>query len=76
MGVYRPQGVEIQTDVKMAMRDGVKLSADIYKPPGEGNFPVILTRTPYDNTGQAETGTFYAQHGYVFVAQDVRGVLT
>ncbi|MER8868193.1 CocE/NonD family hydrolase [Mesorhizobium sp. M0751] len=34
--------------VKVPMRDGVRLSADIYLPDGPGPFPLILIRTPYD----------------------------
>ena len=73
MQIYHPAGVEVRTDIKVPMRDGVQLSADIYRPPGNGPFPVILSRTPYDNSGAQETGNFYAQQGYVFAAQDVRG---
>ncbi|MBO0782972.1 MAG: CocE/NonD family hydrolase [Ktedonobacteraceae bacterium] len=60
------------------MRDGVTLSADIYFPAstmGEQRWPVILTRTPYVKADGrlVEIGRFYAGHGYVFVAMDVRG---
>ena len=74
--VFLPAGVEVRYNVKMPMRDGVRLSADIYSPRDEpGPFPVVLSRTPYDNTAEAmvDNGVFYAQHGYVFVAQDARG---
>ncbi len=60
------------------MRDGVRLSADIYLParngvPVGGTFPVILERTPY-GTGKAEPwATYFVSRGYVAVAQDVRG---
>ena len=66
-------------DVKVPMRDGVNLSANIFLPPGPGPFPVILIRTPYDNGPWAETGwpgTRYRDfvvHGYAYVIQDVRG---
>ena len=41
----------MQWDVRVPMRDGVELSADIYFPPsGAGQWPAILQRTPYDNT--------------------------
>ena len=51
--------------------------ADVYRPAGEGPFPVILMRLPYDKT-QAENITYshpswYAQRGYMVVVQDVRG---
>jgi putative CocE/NonD family hydrolase len=62
------------------MRDGVELSADIYLPPsGDGPWPAILQRTPYDNTLGAgihswpAIGAYYAARGYVLVSQDVRG---
>ena len=64
----------------VAMRDGVKLAADIYFPsangqPAEGPFPVILERTPYDKTAprNVTNGKYYARRGYVTVYQDVRG---
>ena len=44
--------VVAENDVMIAMRDGVKLAADIYRPARAGKavdepFPVILERTPY-----------------------------
>ena len=74
--VFLPAGVEARYNVKAPMRDGVRLSADIYLPKGQtGPSAVILSRTPYDNMSEAvvESAIFYAQNGYVFVAQDVRG---
>ncbi len=64
--------VHMDKAVMVAMRDGVKLAVDIYRPEAEGKFPVILQRTPYGRTNAAEA-TYYAKRGYVFVAQDVRG---
>lgn len=58
--------------VKIAMRDGVKLTADVYRPDEEGKFPVILQRTCYGRTKALEAMS-YAKRGYVFVTQDVRG---
>lgn len=62
-------------DIPVPMRDGVRLSADIYLPKGDGPFPAILQRTPYDNTAQLWVGIamYFAQQGYAFVMQDVRG---
>ncbi|MGC8793278.1 MAG: CocE/NonD family hydrolase [Bryobacteraceae bacterium] len=64
--------------VMVAMRDGVRLATDVYRParqgqPVEGRFPVILYRTPYDRSGLAKDGAFFARHGYVVLAQDCRG---
>ncbi len=76
VSVFLSADMEARYNVKVPMRDGVNLSADIYFPRGEkGPFPVILGRTPYNNTTEEsiESAVFYPQHGYVFVAQDVRG---
>lgn len=70
-------GVTVERDVPLEMRDGVTLRADVYRPVGEGPWPVILMRLPYDKTG-AENITYahpswYCRHGYVVVVQDCRG---
>src|ERR1700676_3162710 len=66
-------GITIEHGVVAAMRDGVKLSADIYRPNVPGKFPVLLVRTPYDKTHEMEFASKAAARGYVVVAQDVRG---
>jgi putative CocE/NonD family hydrolase len=74
--------VRIDFDVRVGMRDGVKLSADIYRPDDHesgaaGKFPVILARTPYNKSTERgnhlQLGRHFASHGYVYVAMDVRG---
>ena len=55
------------------MRDGVKLSTDIYLPEGTGKFPVLVCRTPYGKAGVRGDAVYLAKHGYVVLAQDVRG---
>ncbi len=64
--------VTAQTGVRVRMRDGVSLTADIYRPKVDGKFPVLMTRTPY-NRKDAATGIFLASHGYVVIQQDTRG---
>ena len=34
-------------NVRIPMRDGVQLSANVFKPAGRGRLPVLLVRTPY-----------------------------
>ncbi len=65
---------DVRTNVRVPMRDGVELSANVFVPKADGPFPVILMRTPYGK-GDAKMGegAFYAQRGYVFVSQDCRG---
>src|SRR5262245_43142164 len=63
-------------DQRAVMRDGVELSADVYMPAeGDGPWPAILQRTPYDNNDElwGSIAAFFARNGYVFVTQDVRG---
>ena len=66
--------VEVEKNVMVSMRDGVKLATDIYRPVSmSGKLPVILTRLPYNKNGAQKQGEYFARHGYVFVAQDTRG---
>src|SRR5215469_15868173 len=71
--------IRITFDLRVPMRDGITLSADIYRPvnrPGEADTcPVILTRTPYLklSEGMLTVAKYFAERGYVFVAMDVRG---
>ena len=63
-------------EVMVPMRDGVQLATDVYMPvnQGEGPFPVILERTPY-NKGDCDNAhaLYFASRGYVAVRQDERG---
>jgi putative CocE/NonD family hydrolase len=63
-----------QLDVNVAMRDGVRLSANVFYPVASGRYPAILLRTPYDKGGDI-TPNFqsFVDHGYAVVVQDVRG---
>jgi hypothetical protein len=56
------------------MRDGVDLSANVFRPPDAGRVPVLLVRTPYGK-GQALASTYrmFVEAGYAVVIQDVRG---
>jgi uncharacterized protein len=40
-------GMQIDWDVPIKMDDGIILCADVYRPVGEGKFPVILSYGPY-----------------------------
>ncbi len=62
-------------DMKVPMRDGVKLSADVYLPDAPGPFPTVLIRTPYQNNTDPliQKGRRLANHGYASVIQDCRG---
>lgn len=55
------------------MRDGVKLATSVFLPEGEGPWPAILTRTPYNKAGFARGQGRYTKAGYAYVTQDCRG---
>ena len=78
-----PEATPTLGNVMVAMRDGVRLAVDIYRPaapdgmPAKGKFATILGRTSYDKTDPVmwvETvAMFFTTRGYVTVLQDLRG---
>lgn len=71
-----PQDVIIHYDVPCRLSDGTVLRADVARPAGEGQWPVILARTPYGKAvapGFTTDLTHGARLGYVTIIQDVRG---
>ncbi len=68
----QPAAFERQV-VMVPMRDGVNLATNIYLPQGEGPWPVVLTRTPYNKNGADRSARLYNERGYALVSQDVRG---
>ncbi len=68
--------VRLDNLVPIPMRDGVTLYADVYRPAKPGRYPVIVARTPYSVERYPvayEEPLFFAERGYVFVFEDVRG---
>lgn len=59
-------------DVPVVVSDGVTLSADLYLPAGEGRYPTVIQRTPYNNNPDG-AGPLFAARGYAYVTVDVRG---
>jgi len=55
------------------MRDGVELATDIHLPQGDGPWPCVLSRTPYNKRGLAGQAKRLVAAGYAFVGQDCRG---
>jgi putative CocE/NonD family hydrolase len=60
---------------KVRMRDGVRLSIDLYQPATEGRYPGLLVHTPYNNNslGLMQRARWFARRGYAVVLSDVRG---
>ncbi|NNF27825.1 MAG: CocE/NonD family hydrolase, partial [Gemmatimonadetes bacterium] len=72
--------VTVRFGVETPMRDGTVLVSDMWMPEGDGPFPTILVRIPYERTLQVVPanlppvmGHYFAEHGYVWIAQDTRG---
>jgi uncharacterized protein len=67
--------VQVQLDLKVPMRDGVLLSADLYRSAVGTRFPALLCRTIYDNQQPryVEWAYRFAQNGYAVIIQDCRG---
>jgi putative CocE/NonD family hydrolase len=65
-------------DVRIPMRDGVALSANVWRP-AEGRAPTLLMRLPYGKDQDAALGDYMPQvttlirAGYAVVVQDCRG---
>ena len=69
------EGVRVERDLRVPMRDGVELLADLYSPWGAGPMPTVLVRTPYGRRGAYGLlyGLVYAQRGLQVLVQSVRG---
>ncbi len=73
--------VELERNVMVPMRDGVRLATDLYKPVGAGSrLPVILIRTQYNKAKfvasedrRDRAVQMFAGQGYVVATQDIRG---
>jgi uncharacterized protein len=70
--------VAVSYDVKVPMRDAVRLATDIYRPAKDGQLvteplPVLLERTPYGKASGEQRARYLSSHGYVVAVQDVRG---
>ena len=67
--------VRMELGVRIAMRDGVKLACNLFRPDTAGKFPVILLRTPYGKSTPRyfSEGRWFAERGYIYIVEDCRG---
>ncbi len=63
----------LEWNTKIAMRDGIKLSTNIYIPENNEPVPAIISITPYIADSLHARGSYFAQNGYVYIAVDARG---
>src|SRR5690242_15268638 len=88
MGILGGGNMLVERNLVVTARDGIELATDVYRPIGDGPFPVLLERTPYDKSApsrsertaavarpgsRAEVAGFFVRHGYAVVYQDCRG---
>ena len=70
-------GISVDFDVPGEMRDGTVLRANVYRPAGDGPWPTLLSRTPYDKNNWADMSVLdtvqAARQGFLVVLQDTRG---
>ena len=68
-----PAGAQTMT-VMVKMRDGIKLSTDVYLPKKtKGPWPVLMWRTPYNKKNLKAPASLYPPYGVAVVTQDMRG---
>jgi hypothetical protein len=77
--------VKVESDVYVAMPDGVRIACRIYRPDADGKFPTLYAASPYQYEYHhvpaiplfpwKETGPirWYVERGYVYIHADVRG---
>jgi putative CocE/NonD family hydrolase len=77
MALQADQKIVIDFDIEAQMRDGTTLRANVYRPIGDGRWPVLLTRLPYGKDLPLGSSmldpTQVARRGYVVIVQDTRG---
>ena len=75
VGEISPARFEVlqEKDQKALMRDGARLTIDVFRPRAEGRFPAILYHTPYGRGGGTARARRFAARGYVVVTADSRG---
>ncbi len=64
-----------ESDVRVPMRDGVRLAADVWRPDTDEPVPVLVSRTPYGREMVAlmSEPARLAEAGFAVVLQDCRG---
>ncbi len=65
--------IRTQINLKVPMRDGVNLAADVFRPDARGKFPTLLLRSYHGTQGYMKMALYFARRGYAVVMVDVRG---
>src|SRR4051812_19035438 len=51
------------SDRLIPMSDGIELATTVYRPHGDGPFPVVVARTPYNKDGQKAEAERFCRNG-------------
>ncbi len=79
-----PPGVRFEENVRVPMRDGIKIAVDVYRPEKAGRYPALLSTSAYIKAAQPwppelshsiEAGStfFFVAREYVHVVAQARG---
>lgn len=63
----------LRAGLALPAADGVALLTDVYRPSTARPVPAVLLRTPYGRHQHVDEGLGWAQHGFGYAVQDVRG---
>jgi len=71
--------IVIERNLLIPLKDGASLSADLYRPAGDGKFPALMSFYPYhkdDMIGASfeESRRYFAERGYAHLLIDFRGL--
>jgi hypothetical protein len=77
MPIEESESIVVERNIAVAMRDGVTLATDVYRP-AHGKWPTLIQRTPYGKSPFPDnfvslTPTYAAEQGFAVVVQDTRG---
>lgn len=78
------QGIKLEENIYVAMRDGIKMAVDVYRPDDNKRYPVLCSMAPYPKEMQqwppalshsieAGNTNFFVPKGYVHVIAQIRG---
>ncbi|MFH1651033.1 MAG: CocE/NonD family hydrolase [Chloroflexota bacterium] len=79
-----PEGIRFEKNVMLTMRDGIKVSVDVYRPKAEGKYPALYSTSGYlkgiqtfggevSHSIEAGATRFLVENGYVHVIGQARG---
>ncbi len=67
--------MEIRYNIPVRVRDGLKISVDVFRSKDNQPHPALMLQTPYNNDGDnvMDEAWSYVKLGYAYVTVDVRG---